>query len=57
MQDDNYGNENVLTVSELIERLKTMPQDALVYHSGCDCIGAADGVTLEDDGTVLISRA
>lgn len=45
-----------LTVSELIEKLKQMPQDAPVWHEGCDCYGCADNVTLEEDGTVLITR-
>jgi|GEM_PF-3734500 len=56
MRSDKQGNDNVMTVAEIIEALKNMPQDALVYHEGCDCIGAADGVELQNDGTVMISR-
>ena len=52
-----YGEEvEILTVAELIVALQAMPQDALVYHEGCDCIGDANGVCLESDGTVLITR-
>mgnify|MGYP007017175434 CR=1 FL=1 len=53
----NYRDEGQMTVSELIEELKKQPQDALVYHEGCDCYGAAKGVTFDEhDGTVLIGR-
>ena len=45
-----------LTVAQLIEELKKMPQDAPVMHEGCDCWGVANGVNLEKDGTVLITR-
>lgn len=45
-----------LTVGELIEKLKLMPQDAPVWHEGCDCFGCADNVLLEKDGTILITR-
>jgi hypothetical protein len=57
MKDDRWGNKNVMTVAEVIEKLRLMPQDALVYHEGCDCTGAADGVYLDDDGTVMITRS
>lgn len=44
-----------MKVSELIEKLKAMPPDAVVETEGCDCIGQAEGVRL--DGTeVLITR-
>lgn len=33
-----------LTVKELISLLKEQPQDALVWHGGCDCWGKANGV-------------
>jgi len=48
--------EEQLTVAQLIKLLERMPKDARVWHEGCDCLGAADGVELDDDGTVLISR-
>jgi hypothetical protein len=56
MRNDKWGNDNVMTVAEVIEALKTMPQDALVYHEGCDCNGAAASVELQNDGTVMITR-
>jgi len=46
-----------LTVKELIELLQKMPQDALVWHEGCDCFGKADGVVYrESRNSVLITR-
>jgi hypothetical protein len=46
-----------LTVGELIELLKLCPQEALVYHEGCDCWGEADRVELAAaDNSVLIGR-
>jgi hypothetical protein len=54
---DDDETAEVLTVSELIELLRSMPQDAEVWHQGCDCQGTADGVKLQDDGTVLITRS
>lgn len=56
MKKDKYGYE-VLTVAELIEMLQAMPQDAMVFHEGCDCIGNAHKVILENDGTVMITRS
>lgn len=45
-----------LKVSELIERLRKMPQDAEVMTEGCDCIG--DAVDIEENDTyVLITRS
>lgn len=47
----------ILTVAELIELLKLCPQDAKVYHEGCDCYGEADRVEYDDsDNTILIGR-
>lgn len=47
-----------LTVAELVELLMKEPQDALVWHEGCDCYGAANGVTYDkDDNSVLIGRS
>ena len=45
-----------ITVAELIEKLKSMPQDSPVWHEGCDCWGCADDVELQNDGCVLITR-
>lgn len=46
-----------LTVAELIELLKECPADALVWHEGCDCWGAADRVEYdESDNSILIGR-
>ncbi len=45
-----------LTVAELIAELQKMPQDALVWHEGCDCFGEANGVRKDKDGTVTITR-
>ena len=53
---NEHGYET-LTVAELIEELKKMPQDAFVFHEGCDCLGSAYKVLLEPDGTVLITRS
>jgi hypothetical protein len=43
-------------VAELIAELQKMPPDALVWHEGCDCSGAACGVTLDKHGDVEIGR-
>jgi hypothetical protein len=56
MNTDKHDQE-ILTVAELIERLQKMPSDAVVYHEGCDCYGAANDVVLDEDGTVLITRS
>jgi hypothetical protein len=48
---------NQLTVAELIELLKLCPQDAKVWHEGCDCYGKADRVEYDDsDGSIVIGR-
>ena len=51
-------SENVVTttVGELIEELLKVDQSAYVFTEGCDCIGNVVGVTVEEDGTVLINR-
>lgn len=36
-----------LTVKELIELLKTQPQNAPVWIEGCDCINPAVGVAMQ----------
>lgn len=45
-----------MNVAELIAELQKQPQNALVWHQGCDCIGEASDVTWDDDGYVLIGR-
>jgi len=42
-----------LTVKELIEQLSKLDQDLPVWLEGCDCLGRAGSVTVED-GSVLI---
>lgn len=59
--DELVQRYGMKTVSELIVFLQAMPPDALVWHEGCDCWGAANGVELknDDDGKgdyVLITR-
>lgn len=36
-----------MTVGELVEMLKALPQDVLVYTEGCDCYGPSDGIRYE----------
>lgn len=51
-------DKEILTVAELIALLQTMPQDAEVWHEGCDCWGKANGVELQPgDESVLITRS
>ncbi len=38
-----------MTVAELIEELKDLPQELPVKTEGCDCYGPCSGATLEDD--------
>jgi hypothetical protein len=46
-----------ITVKELIKQLQEMPQDALVYSEGCDCVGPATGAAYDDsDNSVIIER-
>lgn len=45
-----------MKVAELITKLQAMPPDADVETEGCDCIGQAEGVRLDVDGSVLITR-
>ncbi len=49
-------NQTTFTVAELIVELQKMPQDAPVYTEGCDCIGTAVGVEIQQDGDVWITR-
>lgn len=57
MQKTNNGID-ILNVAELIDLLKKQPQDALVWHEGCDCYGTAVGVEYESkDNSVLITRS
>lgn len=54
---DNYQEQGQMTVAELIAELAKCPQDALVWHEGCDCMGAANSVKYESsDNTVMITR-
>jgi hypothetical protein len=52
------GDERTITttVGDLVSKLQTMDQGALVFTEGCDCIGNVVGVETESDGTVLILR-
>lgn len=45
-----------MTVKELINALLKTPFDAVVWTEGCDCIGEAATVEVEENGTVLIGR-
>jgi hypothetical protein len=52
-------DDRTLTVAQLIEKLKEMPQDIPVYTEGCDCTGNAAGVMKEgsgEDECVVITR-
>lgn len=52
------GAPKTLTVAQLIEQLRKMPQDARVYTEGCDCLGEAASVEYrEHDHTVEINRS
>ncbi len=46
-----------LTVKELIALLEKMPPEAVVWHEGCDCYVKANGVCLQADMEVLITRS
>lgn len=53
----DYRDKGQITVGELAALLKDLPQDALVWHEGCDCFGAANGVEYNaKDNTVMIGR-
>lgn len=47
----NWRGARVFTVSELIEKLKTLPGNYGVVLEGCDCVGEWNGEidTHEDD--------
>jgi hypothetical protein len=45
-----------MRVHELIEKLKRLPQEALVITQGCDCRGRASS-PFYTDGVVLIGRS
>jgi hypothetical protein len=45
-----------LTIKELIELLQKYPGDTEVHTEGCDCYGDANGVTMNKDGYLLITR-
>jgi len=46
-QEDHY---KTLTVKELIEILKELPQEVPVFAQGCDCTEEACWVNFIDDG-------
>ena len=53
----NYREKGQVTVAELVAELLKEPQDALVWHEGCDCYGAASTVKYDEtDKSVLIGR-
>lgn len=53
----DYREKGQLTVAELIAKLQEHPQDAVVWHEGCDCYGAVCTVTYDaSDNSVLIMR-
>ena len=53
----DYREKGQVTVDELIIELMKIPHDALVWHEGCDCYGAASTVTYhEKENSVLIGR-
>ena len=53
----DYRDGGQLTVEELIDILKEMPKDAVVWHEGCDCYGAGNGVEYDEkDNSILITR-
>lgn len=53
----NYIKDGQITVEKLIDELKKYPPDALVWHEGCDCTGAASTVTYdESDNSIIINR-
>lgn len=53
----DYREMGQITVAELVEKLQQIPRDALVWHEGCDCYGAASTVTYDkDDNSVMIGR-
>lgn len=46
-----------ITVAELVTKLLELPQDAMVWHEGCDCLGAASTVEYDaEQHIVLIGR-
>jgi hypothetical protein len=45
-----------MKVSELIVLLNKFPANSTVEVEGCDCVGEADGVDIEND-VVLITRS
>lgn len=45
-----------MNVAQLIELLKRAPQDAKVITEGCDCIGECDGIEVDKDGDLMLTR-
>lgn len=49
---------DILTVGELKELIKDVPDDYIVITEGCDCVGASDRIEPDpSDKTLLIGRA
>jgi hypothetical protein len=46
-----------MKVSELIEKLQQVRQDAEVWTEGCDCDGDCAFVVVQDDGDILLARS
>jgi hypothetical protein len=51
-----FDGKPTMTVAELIAALQQFPHEAPVITEGCDCVGPAAGVEVEDDGVVIIHR-
>lgn len=46
-----------ITVRELIQALKKLPQDMETFVQGCDCVGECSGAKyVPDDRCVLVTR-
>jgi len=41
--------KKTITVAELIEQLRQLPQHMIVQAEGCDCIGKACGASVQRD--------
>ena len=53
----DYESQGQKTVSELIADLQKMPMDAIVWHEGCDCLGACGECEYDKiDNSILIKR-
>ncbi len=54
------AKEKPITVAQLIEQLRALPQDAYVLTEGCDCVGPCSGVDNKEGyakrGQVVLRR-